>query len=237
MNTNEEKLLAQILEVFSQTFGKKAVLRGGMALRILGSARYTNDLDYLFVPFKSKKEIVGMILNCLEQIPETTITHTLNSKCLRIIVENNECSVQIEAKVDLKVKTKAISNELIAHQHQLPVRVIPIVDNGISFANKLAAWNERRLVRDLYDIWFFIRLGAKPDSNTLLTRLSKPTYSRLVKKKDHFTGKTEREFYDFLIDQVSELSEQEVEDQLSRYIDPRELPGILLKIKTALLKL
>ena len=66
MNRNEEKLLAIIVEKFSQRFGKKAVLCGGMALRIMGSARYTNDLDYLFVPFKSKNEIVSILLECLQ---------------------------------------------------------------------------------------------------------------------------------------------------------------------------
>ncbi len=51
MIEKEQELLARVLDLITQKFDKKAILRGGMVLRILGSPRYTNDLDYLFVPY------------------------------------------------------------------------------------------------------------------------------------------------------------------------------------------
>ncbi len=57
-----EALIARALDCISQHFGKRAILRGGMVLRILGSPRYTNDLDYVFVPYKSKKDIDGLAM-------------------------------------------------------------------------------------------------------------------------------------------------------------------------------
>ena len=54
-----ESLLSAIITLFADEFGSGAILRGGMVLRLLDSPRLTNDLDYLFVPFKSKNEISG----------------------------------------------------------------------------------------------------------------------------------------------------------------------------------
>ena len=63
MINREQALLAKVLDLFARTFDKNAVLRGGMVLRMLGSQRLTNDLDYVFVPYKSKKAIIPAILN------------------------------------------------------------------------------------------------------------------------------------------------------------------------------
>ena len=58
MINKEQALLAKIMDLFARKFDKNAILRGGMVLRILGSQRLTNDLDYIFVPYKSKKDII-----------------------------------------------------------------------------------------------------------------------------------------------------------------------------------
>jgi len=64
MNEKEQELLATVLDLFASEFADKALLRGGMVLKVMGSARYTNDLDYLFVPYRSKKDILSEILSC-----------------------------------------------------------------------------------------------------------------------------------------------------------------------------
>ena len=50
-----EELLAWIIDFFATCFGNSAILKGGMSLRLLHSPRYTNDVDYVFIPFDSKK--------------------------------------------------------------------------------------------------------------------------------------------------------------------------------------
>ena len=42
---NTEELLAWIINFFAEEFGSAAIIRGGMALRLLNSPRYTNDID------------------------------------------------------------------------------------------------------------------------------------------------------------------------------------------------
>ncbi len=51
-----EALLAWIVDFFADRFGNSAILNGGMSLRLMHSPRYTNDVDYIFVPFDSKKD-------------------------------------------------------------------------------------------------------------------------------------------------------------------------------------
>ena len=89
MIEKEQELLASALDRITQRFDKKAILRGGMVLRILGSPRYTNALDYLFVPYKSKKDIVTDVVECLASISGATIKTSLNSKCLRAVVSTS----------------------------------------------------------------------------------------------------------------------------------------------------
>jgi predicted nucleotidyltransferase component of viral defense system len=233
----EQKLLARVLDLFAQKFDRKAVLRGGMVLRILGSPRLTNDLDYVFVPYKSKNDIVDEILTCLRSIDGAELDYSLNSKCLRVLLTVDQTSIQIEAKVAMDVETTTTSTRLFSLQFDLPPRVIHVVDTNVALANKMAAWNERRLIRDIYDIWFLLQMNASPDIATLEKRLLKPAYSRLVKEQGYFPGKTCSEFYDFIREQVAELSDEQIAGELADYLPPQETAGLALLFRAALVKL
>lgn len=237
MNSKEQELLAIALDRITATFGKSAVLKGGMVLKLLGSARYTNDLDYIFVPYKSRKQIAAALVKCLQSIPGVTISHSLNSKCLRIILTLGEISVQVEASVALDLKTDVATTKLISTQFRTPRRVVHIVDHTVSLANKLAAWNERRLTRDLYDIWFFLEMGISPDTAILDKRLKRPQYSRLVRNEDYFFGNSVEEFYEFLRSRVAIITQSQVAAELADYLTPDELVGVASLIKAALIKL
>lgn len=237
MIEKEQRLLARVLDLFAQRFDRKAVLRGGMVLRVLGSSRLTNDLDYVFVPYTSKKEIEGEILACLRSIEGAALDYSHNSKCLRVVLTVDQTTIQIEAKVALDVKTTTASTRLFSSRFNLPPRIIHVVDTGVALANKMAAWNERRLVRDLYDIWFLLQMNATPDTPTLDARLRKPEYSRLVKKQDYFAGRTCAEFYDFIRAKVARLTDEQIAAELSDYLPPGETGGLALLFRAALAKL
>jgi len=138
MIEKEQQLLARILDLFAQKFDKKAVLRGGMVLRVLGSPRLTNDLDYVFVPYKSKKEIVNEIIACLQSIEGASLDYSLNSKCLRVVLTVDQTTVQVEAKVAMNVATSTASTRLVSPQFDLPPRIIHVVDPRVALANKMA---------------------------------------------------------------------------------------------------
>ena len=237
MIEKEQQLLARVLDLFAQKFDKKAILRGGMVLRVLGSPRLTNDLDYVFVPYKSKKEIVDEIVTCLQSIEGASLTYSLNSKCLRVVLTVDQTTVQIEAKVAMDAETSTASTRLLSPQFNLPPRIIHVVDPSIALANKMAAWNERRLIRDIYDIWFILQMSVTPDIGTLEKRLRKPIYSRLVRDQDHFTGQTCSEFYDFMRAKVSDMTDKDIVNELSDYLAPQETAGLSLLFRAALARL
>jgi predicted nucleotidyltransferase component of viral defense system len=237
MIEKEQELLARVLDLFAQHFDRKAVLRGGMVLRVLGSPRLTNDLDYIFVPYRSKNDIVDEIVSCLHSIEGAELDYSLNSKCLRVVLTLDRTTIQIEAKVAMDVQTATTSTRLFSSQFDLPPRIIHVVDTGVALANKMAAWNERRLVRDIYDIWFLLQMNATPDTATLEKRLRKPVYSRLVKESDRFPGQTCGEFYEFIRAHVAELTDRQITNELADYLPPEETAGLALLFRAALAKL
>jgi len=233
----EQALLAKVVDLFASRFDKRAILRGGMVLRILGSERLTNDIDYVFVPYRSKNEIAGDIVNCLKSIEGAVVTHSLNSKCLRVVLTVDRTTVQIEAKVAMELKTATASTRLFSPQFHLPQRLIPVMDHSVALANKMAAWNERRLIRDLYDIWFYLRMNILPDAETLASRLRRPCYSRLVRKEDRFTGGTPVAFYEFLRARSAVLSDDDIRDALADYLPPDDTAGLAMLFRAAFARL
>lgn len=92
-----ESFFLWVMHRFAERFDRHAILKGGMALFLVGCPRSTNDLDYIFVPFQSKKEISGDIEKVLKEIPGASLSVTANSKALFFIVECRGVMVQIEA--------------------------------------------------------------------------------------------------------------------------------------------
>lgn len=237
MIDKEQALLALVMDRFAEKFDKKAVLRGGMVLRILGSPRSTNDLDYIFAPFKSKNDIVDDIVSCLKEIEGANVTYSLNSKCLRVVLTVEDTTIQVEVKVAKEIAVSSATTNLFSPQFDLPKRIINIVDLSVALSNKMAAWNERRLIRDIYDIWFYIQMNVQPDIPTLQKRINKPQYSKLVNKTDYFQGTSASEFFDFLRDKCADLSDKEIEYELSTYLPPEDLQGLGMMFRAALAKL
>ena len=126
---------------------------------------------------------------------------------------------------------------MFSRQFGLPPRVIRVVAHSVALANKLAAWNERRLVRDLYDVWFFLQMGVLPDAETLASRLRKPNYSRLVKSSARFSGRTADEFYDFIRKHAAKLTDDQIRETLADYLPPEEMAGLAMRVRAALAKL
>ena len=101
-----------------------------------------------------------------------------------------------------------------------------------ALAHKLAAWNERSLMRDLYDIYFLhTMLDVLPDRAILKQRLAKINYPG--KGKSISTGKkmTLTEFLDKLYNAAQQITPDGVETELRDYFTSEELAGLSQKIK------
>ena len=181
--------------------------------------------------------MVDDLVSALQRIDDAHVTYTLNSKCLRVALSRHDVSVQIEVKTARDLPVSLVSNRDLARQYGLPPRLIPVVDYPVALADKMAAWNERRLVRDVYDIWFYLRMGVRPDVASLERRLAKPAYSRLLERTEHFRGTKAESFYSFLREWVQELTGREIEAGLGDYLPPDELVGLGMRFRAELAKL
>ena len=232
-NSNpRDELFIRLIHKISDVFQDHAVLKGGMALRLLESPRMTNDLDYTFIPYSSKKEIMPKLKRTIEEIPGIRTEISLHSNALRINIYFGDIAVQVEANVAKECKAQPISTRDYAQRVNEQGKIIRIMSFDTALAHKLAAWNERRLVRDIYDVYFLYKMvKVMPDMDTLQKRLGKiqsriPKF-RTVKKMSLSI------FLDNLRKYIELLDEKIIIEQLSPLMNKDDLSGLELKIRTA----
>ncbi|MDA3799417.1 MAG: nucleotidyl transferase AbiEii/AbiGii toxin family protein [Kiritimatiellae bacterium] len=229
-----EELMLFLINLFGESFPQSAILKGGMTLRLLDSPRYTNELDYVFIPYKSKKEIEESILKVLDDVDGLTYTHNLNSKCLRIKVKYNNLLTQIEVNVAEDCPSVSVTTASMAINTGQLSRVVRIMDYSVSMAHKLAVWNERNLVRDLYDLYFYyVFLKILPDISTLEERLKNIAS---IKQNKNPKVMDMAALLQKLRSALQALTTKDI-NELADYLPAEDLPGLEMKLKTNLLKL
>jgi len=233
-----DALMVWVMNKLAERFGPKAILKGGMLLKLLDCPRYTNDLDYIFSSYRSKKDIVAAILEALSELEGAKVHHSLHSTSLRIILEYNDLKVQIEANVSETCASQEMSTASLAHSvNQLP-RIIRVMKLEEALAHKMAAWNERGLMRDLYDIYYFYtRLKIKPDLDVLKKRLSKINDRQKSTHQSKVKSMTMNDFLAKLQKTAELIDDQSLKAELQGTLSVEELVGLNLKIRRSLLEL
>jgi predicted nucleotidyltransferase component of viral defense system len=233
--TNDEIFL-WLMHRISEKFRDHALLKGGMALTLFDAPRKTLDLDYVFIPYESKNEIYEKLLSIVHEIEDSKIEVSKNSKAIRIIIRVFNSVVQVEANVALKCKADTISTNSLALKLNTLPRLIKIMSLDVALSHKLAAWNERRLNRDLYDIYFiFKRLGVSPDPYTLEQRLNK--INSQLKHLNKIKKMTVSEFKMELLNAVKVMTQLTLSNELESTLTKHELSGLAVKIRSALIEL
>ncbi len=231
-----DSVFVWLMHRIAEEFDRHAILKGGMALRLVNCPRNTNDLDYVFVPFNSKKEIEKGLDKILGEIPNAEIRKSMNSEAIRVQINVAGVSAQIEASVAKECRAMAMSTSSIANKEGLLSRIIQIMSMDVALSHKLAAWNERRLYRDLYDVYYIFEiLGIKPDLETLKIRLEK-VESRLPKLKTRKKMQIS-EFAVELKQEVGKISSAKLTNELSGLFGETELAGLELKLKAVIQKI
>lgn len=215
-----------------------AILKGGMLLRLLDSPRSTNDLDYVFIPYRSKKTILPLIKKALSELEGTQMSAAFHSTALRINLTYQKYQVQIEANVAEECPSEEMSTHALAQKANLLPQIVKVMRYDVSFAHKLAAWNERDLIRDLYDVYFlFSHLKILPDQSTLEMRLKKINPAKRVKTATSPRSMTMAEFLAKLARRVETLTQDEIVEELQAILTKEELAGLERRIKTNLVQL
>src|SRR4051794_29604711 len=91
-----EGLLVWVMHRFAEEFEDHAVLKGGIALALLDSHRHTNDIDYVFVPYESKKSIAPTIKRVLAELVDASVNIEHHSTMMRCEVHLDQAAIQIE---------------------------------------------------------------------------------------------------------------------------------------------
>jgi len=236
MDEKLDKALLEVITRISHHFGPMAVLKGGMSLRIQGIDRSTQDADFCFQPSKSKKDFSKDLVNFMNEICDEPVHHSMDSKKLKIDAVYNRCKIVVEANAHKAFEPLAVTTKSIAKRYNLQSCVISVMPNSMAFANKLGAWLDRRLARDLYDIYTYLEVfRVKPDSTILEKRVIKPSYARQVKTRPQLTSI--KEFTSFLKDECDKLSREDIEGELMAIIPPEDLDGLGIDIIRAIRKL
>jgi len=227
---NTEELLAWVINFFADEFGNNAVIRGGMALRLLNSPRYTNDIDYVFVPFKSKNKLKPLIEKKLSGVKGLEFGISLNSKVMVVNINYLSQSCQVEISIENECKSQAMSSSAVASVYGMPAKIVRITELSVAFAHKIAAWNERELLRDLFDIYQYkATLRVEPDMEILQKRLAKPrNYPNINPAKNI------NELKEKLLATANNLLREESIYELKPLLPKAELAGLHLKIAVAL---
>ena len=227
-----EALLSWIVDFFAQKFGNSAILKGGMSLRLMHSPRYTNDVDYIFIPFDSKKDAKTLVEEALSLVEGLKYNTTMNSKALRIIVDYAGQQAQIEINVEMECPSIPMSSSLLSTPYGYPARIIRVMEPGVAFAHKIAAWNERELMRDLYDVYQYESLfRTAPNMEILYKRLkSARSYKNIVAAKN----------IGALVEKMRKCAENLTESSFSELVpllDAVELAGLSFRMRPSILAL
>ncbi len=230
---SEDKLFIWVMHRFGEVFEDHAIIKGGMALRLLDSPRHTTDIDYVFIPFTSKKQIVKRIEEVLAELIDADVQVTLHSKMLRAAISMDGVSIQLEANVATECDSIPMATGEFAESTGQLSQVVRVMSPEHAIAHKIAAWNERRLARDLYDCYFLSsRTKATPNLTVLDRRLMK-FESRLPKlrRRRHMSR---AEFIEELQTAALELTEKDLEQGLASTLPPAELSGLELRIRSGI---
>lgn len=223
-------LFVWVLHRFAEVFEQHAIVKGGIALRLFDCPRSTTDLDYVFVPFTSKKTVASRLRATLAEIEDAVVEVQVHSKIIRAQLRVDAAAIQIEANVDIACPSMAVPTASFALRQGQPSRLVRVIAPDRALASKLAAWNERRLLRELYDVYYLgVRLGAVPDVQELQRRL-RHVDSRLPALRRRKTMSLEQ-FVDELRGAAAAIDEVAVRNELAPVLPADEVEGLVPRLR------
>ncbi|MFV1980641.1 MAG: nucleotidyl transferase AbiEii/AbiGii toxin family protein [Rhodothermia bacterium] len=222
-----------LIHRFAEEFEDHAILKGGLVLRLLDSPRLTNDIDFVLVPYSKKREIAPKVRAIIEELADADVDINLHSSMLRATIRIDGVGVQVECAVAPECPSIPMTTAAMAEVNGYPPKVIRVMDPAVALAHKLAAWNERRLIRDLYDAYFFVaRVGVEPDLATLEDRLRSIRSRRPELKRTRTM--TIAVFKDVLSQALTKLTDRDVDEELGGLLPAAARVGLSVQIRVAL---
>lgn len=222
-----EGLLVRLLHHIGQELPVQGIVKGGLVLRLLDCPRRTNDLDLVLVPYGSKRDAAPKLRRILETFPCDRMDIATHSTAIRARVRQGTVVAQVEASVAEECPSLPMSTSSLAAQHRELPRVVRVMRFEDALAHKLGAWMDRRLMRDLYDIFYWHGVqGVMPDSEVLRTRLAS-VRSRKGPAKSWSLDRLRES----LLQGVEGLSDDDLRSELQPVLPETELVGLSVRIR------
>ncbi len=172
----------------------------------------------------------------LSELPDAEVKKSIHSTSGRFLITQGQTQLQVEFNVSPDVPSEPLTTELLAKKAKVLPQVIRVMSKEVALAHKMAAWNERRLARDLYDIYYWhAHVGVLPDMAILTSRLEQ-IQSRLQKLKNRKRMSLE-EFQSELRNEIQSLDEKKFSAQLRPLLPPQRLEGLVPVLKSKLSEL
>lgn len=229
-------LFLWVMHRFAEVFEEHAILKGGIALRLFDCPRSTTDIDYVLVQFRSKKDVRERIEEILAEIDGARIDVAIHSKMLRAGIFVDDAAIQVEVNVGETCPSMAVPTGGFATAQGQPSRIVRVMALDYALAQKLAAWNERRLSRDLYDCYFLAgRIGATADLDALDLRLASID-SRLPRLQNR-RRMTRAELADELRAAVDGLNDDALAEELLPILPADELVALAARLRPVIVRI
>lgn len=231
MNPTEE-LMARLLNHLAEKFKNQLILKGGMLLRLQGSPRQTQDLDFVWIRTKKRNIFAQEIKGALETL-EGIEVKDLQTNSRGIFLQVFDRSKEVIAKIEISVISatslppKSSTTSRLSGPYALKTQVVSVMDLSEAFSHKIAASLERDLVRDLYDLMQMESLVAF-DEATLRERLTKLEISRAKARQVSL-----QEAIGLLRERIDSLSKKKIEGELFGTLPQEEIVGLDSIIRAA----
>lgn len=225
-----ESLLVRLLHHVSEAIPSRSVVKGGLVLRLLDCPRQTNDLDVVLLPFGSKRDAAPLLEEALRRFPCDELDIRVHSTAIRARIRQGDLVAQVEASVAEECPATPMTTASLARLHGELPRLVQVMRFDIALANKLGAWMERALLRDLYDINYWVSIQRTvPDATTLKRRLAS-VHGRKGKPRPWSAG----ELADSIEKRLESLTDDQLREELHAVLPDTEFAGLAARLRSGL---
>lgn len=197
-SAEKDYLLELLLFIVFREFGDLLVLKGGTALyKIYNLNRFSEDLDFTLngrrfelTRFLSKTMRALSLIGIDGKIEVEKYRNEINLRLrfkgpLYDGSKESMCSITINISLRERI-VREVKREMIVPAHkEMPSFEIFVMNESEILAEKVRAIMTRNKARDIYDLWFLLKRGVKPEGSLIDKKLkiygTKFSFNKFVK--------------------------------------------------------
>ncbi|MGB9728076.1 MAG: nucleotidyl transferase AbiEii/AbiGii toxin family protein [Nitrososphaeria archaeon] len=172
-----------LLKSIYSNVSRELVFKGGTALALLyGLNRFSEDLDFTLDGTLELKRLVDEVKSDFEALGIRAIFRIVEDKTtsfsFRIGAEGplftkeiERCYIRVEVSRREKVIKNVVASEVRPPYPDILPFIVVVMDLEEILAEKVRAIVKRVKARDLYDLWFLIKMGVKIDLSLINKKL------------------------------------------------------------------